>query len=454
VNFVPEQWWEKSSGVIRFKCKEEGITIRDVISKLDDVKSWGFDVVEIFAPYHGGNEYAGLDVIDYFRVDPAIGAMDEFLELINCAHKKGIAVIIFINLGYCAMHYPPFIKACEDVRRGIDSPETHLFLWSNTGEDIFDKSLAPYFMNDLDGSWHFNKKAGKYYWVKWRGISGDAALPQFNFGSSIWRKKCKQIIRFWMEIGIDGMIIDAVNWYMNCNWEINYQTITEVIHRYPNKYIQPEGAGGFNDDPVQWILRGKYNSVQDYGINIWWENRDVIGKAIDTGDPCFIEEALQSYRDRVVAAGGVTYIGPYWNKKVSREQRRLEIATLVTIGEFFHDDGKLLKLNWPQGDILIIKRLMKALQAHPALQASGNRHRLLTNDDHKFYAFTRTSKDGKERMLVILNFQNETQEVVVQLHSPTFLRDIFSNEKIRNILELQVILPPYGYRIYEITQEA
>lgn len=453
MNFVPEQWWEKSSGVTCFKCKEEGITIQDVIPKLDHVKSWGFDAIGIL-PYYGGNEYGGLDVIDYFLVDPTIGTMGEFLELINCAHEKGIAIIMLVNLGYCAMNYPAFIKACDDIRRGIDSPESRLFLWSDTGEEKFDRSLAPHFMNDSDGGWHFSERAGKFYWVKWNGESADVALPQFNFGSPIWCEKCKKVIKFWMDTGIDGMIIDAVNWYMNCNWEINYETITGVIHQYSNKYMQPEGAGGFGDDPTKWILSGKYNSVQDYGINIWWTDHDVIGKAIETGDPTFIEEALQSYRDRVVAAGGITFIGPYWHKRVSQEQRILEIATIVTIGEFFYDSGKLLKFNWPEKNLCKVRRLIRALQTYPALQASGNRHRLLTNDDHKFYAFTRMSKDGKERMLVILNFQNETQEVVVKLHSPTFLRDIFSNEKIRNILELQVILPPYGYRIYEITQEA
>jgi len=40
---------------------------------------------------------------------------------------------------------------------------------------------------------------------------------------------------------------------MDINWEINKKVITDIIYEYSNQYIQPEGAGGFNDDPVLWI---------------------------------------------------------------------------------------------------------------------------------------------------------------------------------------------------------
>jgi len=92
-----------------------------------------------------------LDAYDYYSVDPAIGNMDDFLELVRVSHEKGVAVIAFINMRYCAMNCPVFLKACKDIKAGINSPETRWFLWSDTGTEEFDKSLAPYFMNDADG---------------------------------------------------------------------------------------------------------------------------------------------------------------------------------------------------------------------------------------------------------------------------------------------------------------
>jgi glycosidase len=451
---LPDRWWEHASGVIRFMPKRNGKTICDVIRRLDEVQDWGFDAVELFAPYHGGLEYAGLDVMDYYRVDPAIGNVEDFEELVRSCHDRGLAIIVFVNLGYGAMEYPVFLKACDDVRAGVDSPEVHWFLWSDTGTEELSKSGVPYFRNDLHGHWHYSERAHKYYWVKWQGQKGDVELPQFYFGDPTWPQACKRVVEFWMETGIDGMIIDAVNWYIDCTWEINNQAMTDVIRRYPNQYIQPEGAGGFGDDPVPWITKGHYNSVQDYGLAIWWTDHDVIGKAIASGDPSEIEVALQAYRDRVVAAGGVTYMHPSRQERTGHAQELLAQATLATVGELFQGAEWILDLDHPEEYRLRLKNLLRALQAYPALQAAGDRQQLSTNDDHRYYAFLRTSVDGKQQALVVLNFQSEAQDIVVRIDGPLRLEPIVTLGQPQPAVDarhVRVTLPAYGYGIYTST---
>ena len=464
---LPPMWWEHSSGIVRFYPKLRGQTLRDIIDALDRVQEWGFDAIEVFAPYHGGKEYAGLDVKDYYRVDPAIGTMDDFLELVDRCHERGLAIIAFLNLGYGAMDFPVFLRACDDVRAGIRSPETHWFLWSDTGTEELDKSLAPHFMNDTHGHWTYSDRAGKYYWVKWQGTGGDVELPQFNFGDPLLQDEIRRVVAFWMETGVDGMIIDAVNWYINCNWQINNETMTGVVRRYPNQYIQPEGGGGFGDDPLLWIEQGRYNSVQDYGLSIWWTDRYVLGDAILSGAPSAIEPALNDYRDRVVAAGGVTYIGPRWltdlkkDERLSHDQMLLEAVCIATVGELFYADDLILDLDWPRERTATLRRILRTLQATPALQAAGERRQLPTNDDRKFYAFLRTSKDDMERALVVLSFQGEPQDVLVTLDRPTRLREILSNGEVTggakagSESDVQFSLPAYGYGIYRMdpTQE-
>ena len=455
-----ENWWEHASGVMRFYPKARGETLKDILDHLELVKEWGFDGIEVFAPYYGGMEYSGLDVMDYYQVDPAIGTMEDFLALVKACHANDLAIIAFVNLGYGAMDFPVFLKACDDLRLGVDSPEVHWFLWSDTGRETLDKSLAPHFMNDVHGGWHYSERAGKYYWVKWRGVHNDVDLPQFNFGEPILRAEIEKAVEFWMGTGVDGMIIDAVNWYIHCNWQINNQTMTDVVRRYPNQYLQPEGAGGFNDDPVLWITEGHYNSVQDYGLSIWWADRYVLGNAILSGDPAGIEEALGAYRDRVVAAGGVTYIGPRWGTDMKRDaglgnaQKLLEMACIATIGELVHGDQVLLTLEWPEQDLHELKRILRTLQNTTALQAAGGRQKLPTNDDHKFYALLRTSKDGSQKALVVLNFQAEAQEVTVRLSEPAKLTPILTpgDEALTGevVAEVQVQLPAYGYAVYEL----
>ena len=84
--------------------------------------------------------------------------------------------------------------------------------------------------------------------------------------------------------------------------------MTDVLNAGTPIFSQPEGAGGFGDDPVPWITEGGFTCVMDYALKIWWEDRDVVRDAILDGDPRPLEAALQRYRDRVVEAGGVCYI--------------------------------------------------------------------------------------------------------------------------------------------------
>ena len=139
-------------------------------------------------------------------------------------------------------------------------------------------------------------------------------------------------MRFWMDTGVDGMVIDAVNWYVDHTWAIGRRRMTDVIAGYDNSYSQPEGAGAFREDPVAWITEGGWNSVQDYGLGIWWEDgTDVVGNAINSGDPRPIERALVDYHDRVVAAGGTLYHhAPKFDDPVRRE---LAIATVALVGD-------------------------------------------------------------------------------------------------------------------------
>ena len=75
-------------------------------------------------------------------------------------------------------------------------------------------------MNDLHGNWRWSERAQKYFWVKWEGEKGGYHLPQFNFADPGWQNETRRIIDYWMRTGIDGMVIDAVNWYIGGNWEI------------------------------------------------------------------------------------------------------------------------------------------------------------------------------------------------------------------------------------------
>jgi glycosidase len=105
-------------------------------------------------------------------------------------------------------------------------------------------------------------RAGKYFWTKWLGpdLSGKVVrLPQYNWRSVEFQQYAERVVRFWMDTGLDGMIIDAVNWYVGHTWEQDRHNITDVIRSYGNAYRQPEGGGAFYEDPLGWIQDGGWN---------------------------------------------------------------------------------------------------------------------------------------------------------------------------------------------------
>jgi len=445
---LPERWWERVSAMLRPHLKLHGKTLNELTARLDEFKAHGIDALEVFAPSKGGVCYHGLDTLDYFEIDPAIGTMDDFKRLVNEAHRRHIAVIAFHNLGYGHEQFPAFLKACDDVRAGIDSPETRMFSWSDTGQDKMDRSLAPHFMNDLHGNWRWSERAQKYFWVKWEGEKGGYHLPQFNFGDPGWQNETRRIIDFWMRTGIDGMVIDAVNWYIGANWEITRYSMTDVLNLGDNQFSQPEGAGGFNDDPVPWITQGGFNCVMDYSIKKWWDGIDVIRDAILAGDPRPIEVALRTYRDRVVAAGGVCYIDPPTLDDLPVEARLLGAALTASMGELLIIIGEQ-KSPQPESFRDGLSKLLFLRKEYPALCASGLRKLLQTSDDTRLYAFIR-ELPGEKPVVAVFNFQPTAQRVSVNLAGQSIINlvDLFTGENVMTTGDtLTLDLPAYGFRL-------
>jgi glycosidase len=444
------QWWETATAIARPYLKSRNQSLVDLTALLDEYQSFGIDTIEIFAPCYGGTCYNGLDTIDFYQVDPAIGTMSDLERLIQAAHQRQMAVILFVNLGYAHEKFPAFLKACDDVRAGVDSPEVRWFCWSESGQDTMDKTLAPHFLNDAHGNWRWSERAQKYFWVKWEGEQGGFHLPQFNFGDPGWQVETRRIIDFWLKTGIDGMVIDAVNWYVDCNWEITRYSMTDLLNQADNQFSQPEGAGGFDDDPVPWVTQGGFNCIMDYEIKKWWDGRDLLRQAVLSGDPRAIELALRRYRDRVTAAGGVCYIDPPNLDDQSLAARLLGAAAVATLGELFILIGEQLEAEEDPAYRAGLARLLDARKRFPALCAGAARQHLPTHDDSRFYAYLRYNQE--QTLLVVLNFQPEAQSVRVQMDdgAPGLL-DIFTGEAY-SLWQGGVVvdLSAYGYKILQL----
>lgn len=450
-NRIPPRWWETGAGIIRvsFREADRRIDLRPekLAPELDRLKQLGFTAIEVFAPYDGGESFGGLDAVDRYKLEPSAGTMADWRRFVRMAHDRGLAVIAFDNLGYSSIDAPEFVKACADP----NSKEANWYLWAK------DESAPPppgnsYFaIPGQAGHWAKCPGSGRLYWSKWSGPDKNkqrVPLPQYNWGTKEWQAEVARVIRFWMQTGIDGMVIDAVNWYLNYGWDTGHEHILKHVAAFGDKFTQPEGAGGFKEDPVAWVSEGGWKCVQNYGMGVWWERWDHIRKAIETGDPRPIEMALRNYHDRVVAAGGVLYhVPPAFE---DRDQEHLAVATVAAVGNLvsYHDNPRHRKLTIDDETGWILRT--KA--AYPAMGQLSLRRKLPTAADDKHYAFLRTARDGRSRILAVLNYQSDQQMVDVDLSGvrATTLRDVRSGEKMPVASRLRIPVPRYGYRFFAV----
>ncbi|MFQ5592635.1 MAG: alpha-amylase family glycosyl hydrolase [Anaerolineae bacterium] len=136
--------------------------------------------------------YHGYDVVDYFTVDEEYGANEDFLQLMEAAHKRGIRVIVDLVLNHTSWRHPWFVSARSDV----DSPYRDFYIWSEE---------YPRYKSPWGGqAWH---RSGDtyYYGIFWEG------MPDLNYNTPAVTVEMEKVIRFWLDdMGVDGFRLDAV----------------------------------------------------------------------------------------------------------------------------------------------------------------------------------------------------------------------------------------------------
>lgn len=434
----------------------------EAASQLRGWRDDGIDAIEVFAPEEGGNSYNGLDAKNRFALDAGLGSMDDFRRTVQQAHTLGMHVVTFQNLGYAALDAPQFRKAEEDVHAGLSSPESRFFFWSASadapppakGNSYFlIRPTSPGYDPGETEFWQWSEPAQHYYWTRWPGkdANGETThLPQYNWASPDWPREASRVVDFWMKTGLDGMVVDAVNWYAGYDWRKNATLMATIRHHPGDKLMLPEGGGAFHtDDPTGWISDGTWSALYDYGLDIWWEkdSRPMLA-SINTEDPAIFEQALRNYHDRVVAAGGIL-IQPVLDFKDTGKQRLAE-GLLATSGDMlcYCASGQSVIRPAPG-----ISDLLKLKARHPALYQNSTRRRIATNRDKSLYATLRSSADKSERLLVVFNFSAQSigAEVDSGAINASHYRDLESGDMADiGSGKLSFELAGYGHRIFRV----
>jgi maltose alpha-D-glucosyltransferase/alpha-amylase len=204
---------------------------RGAIEKLDHIKSLGVDCIWIMPMYPSPLKDDGYDVADYYSIHPDYGDLDDFKAFLEAAHARGLRVIIDLVMNHTSADHPWFQAARGDPH----SPYRDYYVWSDTDEKYQDARII--FLDTEPSNWTYDETAGQYFWHRFYSHQ-----PDLNFDNPAVHEEMFKIIRFWMDMGIDGFRADAVPYLYeregtNCeNLPETHDFLKKVRHLMDKEY--------------------------------------------------------------------------------------------------------------------------------------------------------------------------------------------------------------------------
>jgi len=212
--------------------------VSGLVSNLDYLKDIGIGAIMFPAMQPTDFAYGGTMTTKFCNVDPCLGTLEDFDELVNEAHKRNIAVA-FGWYPYSTHPDHSYFQASRNPRHPEHKIYADYYRWAN------DPNM-PLPRRGLSGHWEWDEQRKQYYHTIWKTVDGSRWCPETSPYSQKMREENERVIRFWLERGLDGFWIDcgtAGGFYKNDDHVRFSREMNAIIHSYPNKLSIAEGGG-------------------------------------------------------------------------------------------------------------------------------------------------------------------------------------------------------------------
>ena len=171
-----------------------------ILAHLDYIASLGVDAVWIAPFFKSPMADFGYDVADYHAVDPLFGTLEDFDRLLAAAHACGLRVIIDQVLSHTSIEHAWF----RESRQSRDNPKSDWYVWADAKPD----GTPPNNWLSIFGgpAWTWDPRRQQYYLHNFLD-----AQPDLNFHNPEVRAAALDNVRFWLDRGVDGVRLDAIN---------------------------------------------------------------------------------------------------------------------------------------------------------------------------------------------------------------------------------------------------
>jgi alpha-glucosidase len=187
-----------------YDANNDGVgDLKGITAKLDYLRgtdeSLGINTIWLSPFFASPMKDFGYDISDFCGVDPIFGTIDDFKELLTQAHARGIRVVIDFVPNHTSDQHPWF----KEARSSKDNPKRDWYIWKDANPD----GSVPNTWGSIFGGtvWEFDKHTKQYYQHTFL-----KEQPDLNWSNPEVRKAMYDVLRFWCELGVDGIRIDAM----------------------------------------------------------------------------------------------------------------------------------------------------------------------------------------------------------------------------------------------------
>ena len=172
---------------------------RGLAQKLDYLQELGITAIWMMPFFPSPLRDDGYDISDYRTVNPTYGTLDDFKAFLDAAHQRGIRVIIEMVLNHTSDQHPWF----QESRSSRSNPRRDWYVWSDT--DTKYKGTRLIFLDTELSNWAWDPVSKQYYWHRFFSHQ-----PDLNYDNPQVREEMWDVMKFWLEMGVDAFRLDAV----------------------------------------------------------------------------------------------------------------------------------------------------------------------------------------------------------------------------------------------------
>jgi maltose alpha-D-glucosyltransferase / alpha-amylase len=239
-----------------FDSNNDGVgDLPGLISKLDYIADLGVNTIWLLPFYPSPRRDDGYDISDYRSIHPEYGTMADFRRFVAEAHRRGLRIITELVINHTSDQHPWFQRA-RNAKPG--SVARNFYVWSDTDQKYQDTRII--FLDTERSNWTWDPTAKAYYWHRFYSHQ-----PDLNFDNPHVIKAVLSVMRFWLDLGVDGLRLDAVPYLVEREGTINEnlpethavlkRIRAEIDASYPDRMLLAE-ANQWPEDTKDYFGQG------------------------------------------------------------------------------------------------------------------------------------------------------------------------------------------------------